>query len=89
MTRMLLIWIVVAAGVTGSASAREVVGFKGGVAPGTIVVKTAERRLYFVRLVRSIRSLGLPDSTRAREIRLHGTVEALGPIVGILRHRFS
>src|SRR5215208_6184673 len=45
-TRML--WIVVAAGVAGSASAREVVGFKGGVAPGTIVVKTAERRLYFV-----------------------------------------
>ena len=48
MTRMLLIWIVVAAGVTGSASAREVVGFQRGVAPGTIVVKTAERRLYFV-----------------------------------------
>ena len=45
-TRML--WIVVAASVAGSASAREVVGFKGGVAPGTIVVKTAERRLYFV-----------------------------------------
>ena len=44
MTRM-LIWIVVAAGVTGSASAREVVGFQRGVAPGTIVVKTAERRL--------------------------------------------
>ena len=43
-----MLWIVVAAGVAGSASAREVVGFKGGVAPGTIVVKTAERRLYFV-----------------------------------------
>ena len=45
-TRML--WIVVVASVAGNASAREVVGFKGGVAPGTIVVKTAERRLYFV-----------------------------------------
>jgi lipoprotein-anchoring transpeptidase ErfK/SrfK len=43
-----MLWIVVAASVAGSASAREVVGFKGGVAPGTIVVKTAERRLYFV-----------------------------------------
>ena len=30
------------------ASAREVVPFEGGVQPGTIVVKTAERRLYFV-----------------------------------------
>src|SRR5215203_713898 len=31
-----------------SASAREVVPFEGGVQPGTIVVKTAERRLYLV-----------------------------------------
>ena len=30
------------------ASAREVVPYDGGVQPGTIVVKTAERRLYFV-----------------------------------------
>ena len=30
------------------ANAREVVPFEGGVQPGTIVVKTAERRLYFV-----------------------------------------
>ena len=30
------------------ASAREVVPFEGGVQPGTIVVKTAERRLYLV-----------------------------------------
>jgi lipoprotein-anchoring transpeptidase ErfK/SrfK len=30
------------------ASAREVVSYEGGVQPGTIVVKTAERRLYLV-----------------------------------------
>lgn len=31
-----------------SASAREVVAFNGGVSPGTIVVRTNERRLYLV-----------------------------------------
>ena len=31
-----------------AASAREVVGFPGAAEPGTIVVKTAERRLYLV-----------------------------------------
>ena len=34
--------------VTPSASAREVVPFDGGVSPGTIVVRTSERRLYYV-----------------------------------------
>src|SRR3712207_6722763 len=34
--------------VSAPASAREVVPFEGGVQPGTIVVKTAERRLYLV-----------------------------------------
>ena len=32
-----------------AASAREVVPFEGRVSPGTIVIKTAERRLYYVR----------------------------------------
>lgn len=31
------------------ASAREVVPFQAGVSPGTIVIKTGERRLYYVR----------------------------------------
>ena len=31
------------------ASAREVVPFQASVSPGTIVIKTAERRLYYVR----------------------------------------
>ena len=36
--------------VTGSAaSAREVVPFEGRVSPGTIVIRTGERRLYYVR----------------------------------------
>ena len=33
---------------TPSASAREVVAFNGGVSPGTIIVRTGERRLYYV-----------------------------------------
>lgn len=45
-------WAALAAAVTIAASApagaREVVSFEGGVQPGTIVVKTAERRLYLV-----------------------------------------
>ena len=43
-----VIFIVVVTGSTGVARARDVVPFSGGVAPGTIIVKTAERRLYFV-----------------------------------------
>ena len=40
--------IVVVTGSTAVALSRDVVPFSGGVAPGTIIVKTAERRLYFV-----------------------------------------
>jgi lipoprotein-anchoring transpeptidase ErfK/SrfK len=39
---------VVAMGATASASTREVVRYNAEVQPGTIVVKTAERRLYLV-----------------------------------------
>ena len=45
-------WVAFAAAVmmcaSAPAGAREVVPFEGGVQPGTIVVKTAERRLYLV-----------------------------------------
>ncbi len=34
---------------THAASAREVVPFEGRVSPGTIVIKTSERKLYYVR----------------------------------------
>ena len=40
----------------GSAAAREVVPFEAGIAPGTILIRTSERRLYFVR----------PDGTALR-----------------------
>ena len=43
-----VLFIFVVTGSTGVARARDVVPFSGGVAPGTIIVKTAERRLYFV-----------------------------------------
>src|SRR5215204_5707541 len=43
-----VLFIVVVTGSTDVARARDVVPFSGGVAPGTIIVKTAERRLYFV-----------------------------------------
>ena len=36
-------------GIAPAASAREVVPFQAGVSPGTIVIKTGERRLYYVR----------------------------------------
>ena len=45
-------WFALAAatmlGAAAPAIGREVVSFEGGVRPGTIVVKTAERRLYYV-----------------------------------------
>jgi len=40
--------VAVVMGAVAPAGAREVVPYDGGVQPGTIVVKTAERRLYFV-----------------------------------------
>jgi lipoprotein-anchoring transpeptidase ErfK/SrfK len=36
-------------GAVTCAEAREIVSFDAGLAPGTILIKTAERRLYFVR----------------------------------------
>jgi lipoprotein-anchoring transpeptidase ErfK/SrfK len=51
--------------VSGAAAARETVPFQGGVEPGTIVVKTAERRLYLVvgegRAVRYPVAVGRPS----------------------------
>lgn len=48
--RRLALVIAVAAGcaAAGKASARELVGFNAGVAPGTVVIRTAERSLYLV-----------------------------------------
>lgn len=38
-----------AAGLSSKAEARELVPFSGSVSPGTILIRTAERRLYYVR----------------------------------------
>ena len=44
----MMVGVFAAAGATGAARARDVVAFSAGAAPGTIIVKTSERRLYFV-----------------------------------------
>ena len=44
----MIVGVFAAAGATGAALARDVVAFSAGAAPGTIIVKTSERRLYFV-----------------------------------------
>src|SRR5215211_1534245 len=44
----MIVGVLAAADATGAARARDVVAFSAGAAPGTIIVKTSERRLYFV-----------------------------------------
>ena len=44
----IIVGVFAVAGATGAARARDVVAFSAGAAPGTIIVKTSERRLYFV-----------------------------------------
>src|SRR4051812_44248974 len=74
-----VLFIVVVAGSTGVARARDVVPFSGGVAPGTIIVKTAERRLYFVindgSAVRYPVAVGRPAKQweAGGEYAIHGT----------------
>ena len=59
-----------------AASAREVVPFEGRVAPGTIVIKTAERRLYYVRgdgtALRYRVAVGKPGKQWFGEARIDG-----------------
>jgi len=54
--------------------AREVVGFSGGEAPGTIIIRTSERRLYFVlpdhRALRYGVGVGRPGFTWAGVTRI-------------------
>lgn len=61
---------------TADAAAREVVPFQGGVAPGTIVIKTAERRLYLVRgdgtALRYRIAVGRPGKQWFGEARIDG-----------------
>ena len=58
------------------ASAREVVPFQASVSPGTIVIKTAERRLYYVRgdgtALRYRVAVGKPGKQWFGEARIDG-----------------
>jgi lipoprotein-anchoring transpeptidase ErfK/SrfK len=59
-----------------AASAREVVPFEGRVSPGTVVIKTAERRLYYVRgdgtALRYRVAVGKPGKQWFGEARIDG-----------------
>ncbi|MGO4526320.1 L,D-transpeptidase [Microvirga sp. 2MCAF35] len=59
-----------------AASAREVVPFEGRVSPGTIVIKTGERRLYYVRgdgtALRYRVAVGKPGKQWFGEARIDG-----------------
>lgn len=71
---IILIWAVLAAAVANSAP-REVVAFQG-FAPGTIVVKTSERRLYFV--LDSYRALRFPVGVGRRGKQWTGVARVEG-----------
>jgi lipoprotein-anchoring transpeptidase ErfK/SrfK len=59
-----------------AAPAREVVPFQGGVSPGTVVIRTAERRLYYVRddgtALRYPVAVGKPGKQWFGEARIDG-----------------
>ena len=59
-----------------AAAAREVVPFQAGLSPGTIVIRTAERRLYYVRgdgtAVRYPVAVGKPGKQWFGEARIDG-----------------
>jgi lipoprotein-anchoring transpeptidase ErfK/SrfK len=58
------------------ASAREIVPFQAGVSPGTIVIRTGERRLYYVRgdgtALRYRVAVGRPGKQWFGEARING-----------------
>ncbi len=61
---------------SAGASAREVVPFQAGVTPGTIVIRTAERKLYYVRgdgtALRYRVAVGKPGKQWFGEARIDG-----------------
>ncbi len=60
----------------GSAAAREVVPFEAGIAPGTVLIRTSERRLYLVRddgtALRYRIAVGKPGKQWFGEARIDG-----------------
>ena len=67
---------VLAVAMSGAAAAREVVPFQDGVSPGTIVIRTGERRLYYVRgdgtALRYRVAVGRPGKQWFGEARIDG-----------------
>ena len=67
---------IIGSAVTTPVSAREVVPFQASVSPGTIVIKTAERRLYYVRgdgtALRYRVAVGRPGKQWFGEARIDG-----------------
>lgn len=79
MVRGLALALVSAAGAMGfatEAAAREVVPFQAGISPGTIVIRTGERRLYYVRgdgtALRYPVAVGKPGKQWFGEARIDG-----------------
>ena len=75
--RILAVATIIGIAVTATpASAREVVPFQAGVSPGTIVIKTAERKLYYVRgdgtALRYRVAVGRPGKQWFGEARIDG-----------------
>lgn len=68
--------IVAVAGLGAPAGARELVPFEGAVAPGTILIKTGERKLYYVRgdgtALRYRVAVGRPGKQWFGEARIDG-----------------
>lgn len=79
MIRGLAFAVACAAGAMGfatEAAAREVVPFQAGISPGTIVIRTGERRLYYVRgdgtALRYPVAVGKPGKQWFGEARIDG-----------------
>lgn len=68
--------IIGTAAISTGTSAREVVLFEGRISPGTVVIKTAERRLYYVRAdgtaLRYRVAVGRPGKQWFGEARIDG-----------------
>ncbi len=73
--RIVIAWVAVILAAT-AASAREVVPFRDRISPGTIVIKTGERRLYYVRgdgtALRYRVAVGKPGKQWFGEARIDG-----------------
>jgi lipoprotein-anchoring transpeptidase ErfK/SrfK len=74
--RLAIAFAIAATTLATAAAAREVVPFAAGISPGTIVIRTAERRLYYVRgdgtALRYRVAVGKPGKQWFGEARIDG-----------------